>query len=312
MKIIKNLENLKEKYEKVIMSMGKFDGIHIGHQKIIKEVVKRAKLVKGTSLIFTFEEHPLKIVAPNECPPQISSLHKKINLFKNLGIDILVLINFDHKFAQIPCSYFIENILVKKINCKEIYVGEKFSFGKNKEGNINTLKILSEKFNVKVKCIKEVEVNKEDVSSSKIRELIMQGKLELVTKLLNRPYEIYSQVVEGKKRGTQLGFPTANLLASGYVLPPMGVYAVEVNYKEKKFKGICNIGYRPTFEEKDYLIEVHLFNFNLNIYHQFIEVAFIKKIRNEQKFANGMFLKQQLIKDKTMVYNILNKQKFFR
>ncbi|MFH1612577.1 MAG: bifunctional riboflavin kinase/FAD synthetase [bacterium] len=297
MDIIRDLSNFT-KYENIVMTLGKFDGLHIGHQFIIKKVIERAYEIKGHSLVFTFESHPFSLLFPEKNPKQLISLHEKIDKLKKLNIDILVLTEFTKHFSNLTPNEFFEKILIEKINCKEIFIGENFSFGKDKTGNIDILKNLCQKYNVKLNIIKIFDLDNIKVNSTEIRKLITNGKLNLVEKFLERPYSILGKVIKGNGRGKKLGFPTTNLKIHNVVIPPRGVYLCYITYKENYFQGLVNIGFRPTFfENNNFHIEVFIFDFDKDIYHEHLKVSFIKKLRDEIKFSNSEELIIQIKKD---------------
>lgn len=297
MDIIKDFANFR-KYKNVVMTLGKFDGLHIGHQFIIEKVIKRAREINGCSLVFTFESHPFLTLSPKKNPKQLISLHEKIDILKELHIDVLVLTEFTKHFANLTPNEFFEKILIEKINCKELFIGENFSFGKDKTGNIDTLKNLCQKYDVKLNIIKIVDLKHIKISSTKIRKLIIDGNLKLAKKFLGKNYSILGKVIKGSGRGKTLGFPTTNLKIHNVVLPPKGVYLCYITYKENYYQGLVNIGFRPTFfEDNNFQIEVFIFDFDKDIYHEHLKISFIKKLRDEIKFANSEDLIIQIKKD---------------
>lgn len=291
MKVIYGLKQIK-KYRKPVIALGVFDGVHQGHREILEGIVRKARNIKGTSLALTFWPHPQK-------EESLYSLEHRLRLINELGVDICIVINFNQKFAKISAVDFIKDILFKKIHANYIYVGKNFRFGKNAEGNAKILDELSKKYNFKLKIFEVIEIKNKPISSTYIRTLIKKGKLSLAQKLLTRPVSILGTVIKGNLLGRRLGFPTANINPHHEVIPPQGVYAVRVIFNDKKFKGVCYIGTKPTFESgnKKIHIEVHIFNFNKKIYGKYVEIQFVKNIRTDKKFDSLARLAQQIKKD---------------
>jgi riboflavin kinase/FMN adenylyltransferase len=262
-----------------------------------------ARKIHGEALVITFEPHPLKILSPEHCPALLTPFKKKILLIEKTGIEKLLCIEFSLAFAKLSPSEFVRDILVKKVNAKKIIVGYNYRFGKGKSGDVETLKNICKLFNIGVGVMEALTIDHTIVSSSKIRELIGEGKVEKASKLLGGDYPIIGRVVGGSKRGHTLGFPTANLEISDELYPKTGVYAVEVIWKNQLFKGLANVGFNPTFtlmeggERGGFSLEVHLLNFNEVIYGDEIQVNFKKKIRDEIRFDSPSHLIDQIRKD---------------
>ena len=311
MRIIYGIKNLKIK-KPIAATIGIFDGIHRGHKKILGQLKKRAKSIKGKSCVLTFDPHPAKVLHSHKTPPMLISTKHKLNLLAAEGIDITVLINFTKGFADINPTSFVKEMLVKRMNVKELLVGKRFSFGRNKSGNVKRLRKLGERFSFKVHSISPLKEGKKIISSTLIRKLIMSGRLSEAKKLLGRDISILGTVTKGARRGRTLGFPTANLNLHHEAIPPSGVYIVKAKLENKKYRGILNIGFRPTFTpldskhltglsgtggEKEPTTEVHIFGLRKSIYGKDIEVIFLKKIRRERKFKNKEHLLSRINKD---------------
>jgi riboflavin kinase/FMN adenylyltransferase len=300
MRIIHGVKNLKIK-KPIAATIGIFDGIHRGHKRLLGQLKKRAKSIRGKSCVLTFDPHPAKVLRPRKTPPMLISTKHKLNLLAAEGIDIAVLINFTKGFANINPTRFVKEMLVKKTSVKELLVGERFSFGRNKSGNVERLRKLGGRFGFKVHSISPLKAGKKIISSTLIRKLIMSGRLNEAKKLLGRNISILGTVTKGARRGRTLGFPTANLNLHHEAIPPSGVYVVKVRLKNRKYRGILNIGFRPTFSgttcEKEPTAEVHIFGFNKSIYEKDIEVIFLKRIRGERKFKNKDHLLSRINKD---------------
>jgi len=294
---------------KFVVSIGIFDGLHLGHQFIINKTIRRAKKIGAKSLIITFWPNPKEALSKdNLFGGHIMSLDQKKKILESLGLDYVLILKTDKRLVMTDGSRFIEN-LVKKINISELMVGEGFRFGHKRLWGSKHLKDLSQKFNFKLSLIKKVSSKEDTISSSLIRSLVKSGDFSRVSKLLGQDYLFESRVVKGRGVGRKLGFATANLEIKKFVVPSRGVYAVRVFIGRKNYVGALNIGVRPTIRnQKKPLIEVHVIDFNKNILNKKISVSFLKKIRNELKFGSKDLLKQAISKDVALVssrYSIL-------
>jgi len=299
MKVIHGLHKIK-KLKKPVVALGVFDGVHCGHINILKDAARFAHSVNGTSVVLTFDPHPQK-------EDSLTSLAHRLRLIAQQGIDAVAVVNFNTHFKNMRAVDFVRGVLAKKLGAYAVYVGDNFRFGKNAEGNVETLKAFSREYHFKIKVFKCVRVNRHPISSTSIRSLIKQGKLELAGKLLCRPVTVLGSVIRGTKVGRRLGFPTANIDPHHEVMPPQGAYAVRVIMGKKKLLGVCNIGRRPTFYKQGVIhIEVYIFNFNRNIYGKYLEIQFVKKIRNEKKFPSAALLIDQIRKDITFAKNFFS------
>jgi riboflavin kinase/FMN adenylyltransferase len=303
MEIIKGIENLKRPFVTPVVTLGNFDGVHLGHQIIFKRVKEEALKLHGEGIVITFEPHPLKVLASDKFLPLLTPFRKKMMLIEKSGIDVVFCIEFSWAFSEIPPLEFIKNILVEKIKVKKIIIGYNYHFGKGQKGDAQTLKEAGKIFNFEVEVVKPLKVEHTIVSSSKIRALIHKGEVEEASKLLGRNYPIIGKVVEGAKRGHTLGFPTANLEISDELYPKVGVYAVEVVWHQQHFKGLANVGFNPTFSsgqtepEGCFSLEVHILNFHQEIYGEEIQIDFKKRIRDEVRFHSPSDLIRQIQKD---------------
>ena len=301
--IIKGIQNLKRPFRNPVVTLGNFDGVHLGHQRIFKRVKEEASKIRGQGVVITFEPHPLKVLAPERFSPLLTPFRKKMMLIEKSGIEIVLCIEFSLTFSEISPSQFIESILVQKVKVKKVIIGYNYHFGKGQEGDAQTLKEAGKVFDFEVEIVEPLRVGQTIVSSSKIRTLIQRGEVEEASKLLGRDYPIIGKVVEGEKRGQTLGFPTANLEISDELYPKTGVYAVEVIWHQQRFNGLANIGSNPTFptqtgrSEEPFSLEVHILNFNRQIYGKEIEVRFKKRIRDEVRFESPSLLIEQIKKD---------------
>jgi riboflavin kinase/FMN adenylyltransferase len=309
--IIEDINKITKPYKNAVITIGNFDGVHLGHQALFLNLIEKATAINGTSIAMTFEPHPIRVIKKNNHPPLITLYEQKVELIEKAGLDVLICIPFTQEFAAIPAKEFVEDILVKRIGIKAIAVGEDYTFGKNREGNIDLLKTLGSQYGFEVIVIDELHISKaypERISSTRIRELVMAGKVAESPKLLGRYYQIRGRVEIGRDRGGKLlGFPTANINLYDELSPKIGVYAVIVECKGKKFKGVANIGYSPTFDDHIFTVEVHILDFKENIYGQKIRVNFIDRLRDEKKFSNISELSEQIKKDIIKAREILYK-----
>jgi len=283
-----------------VTTIGIFDGVHIGHQKILKSLVEEAKKVGGESVVVTFWPHPRLVLANDTSLKLINSIEEKINLIAELGVDHLIVIPFTREFSDLSAEKFSKEYLADKIGTKILFVGYDHRFGKNKEGSFDYLKDHAHLYGFEVKEIPSQDIDNLSVSSTRIREAIESGDLDTANELLDRVYSLAGIVVKGRQMGRQLGFPTANIAIAleNKILPFLGVYAVRVELHKKAYYGMLNIGIKPTFENLGPTIEVHIFDFQEDIYGESIKISFVKRIRDEQKFASIEDLKQQLVQDK--------------
>ena len=293
MKIYNN-PNLNKKHRNGVIAIGNFDGLHLGHQKVIKEAKQKALKNKVPFGLMTFEPVPVMFFNKKKKDHRINSLNQKKDQLKKLKLDFLIIIKFNKSFSSLTAEQFIKKIIYKKTKCKYLYVSKNFKFGFKRRGNIHTLKKFEKEFNYKNIITKPFKKNKKIISSTFIRKKIRAGKIELINKLLNRNWCVEGKVIKGKKRGHKIGFPTCNMTLSNYVIPKLGVYAVKVNFGNLNKDGIANIGYRPTFKGQSLLLETNIFGINKNLYNKVIGVSFKKFIRPEKKFKNLKHLKQQI------------------
>ncbi len=293
MKIYNNT-NINLKHKKAVVAIGNFDGLHLGHQKVINEAKMVAKKFKLPFGVITFEPMPVMFFKKKIKNHRINSLNQKKNGFKKLKLDFLIIIKFNKKFSSLTAEEFIEKIIYKKINCKYLYISRNFKFGFKRKGNLNTLKSFEKKFGYESVITKPYKKDKKIVSSTMIRNKIASGKINQANKLLGRKWSIEGQVIAGEKRGRKIGFPTCNLKLNNYVIPQLGVYAVKVSGNNFAKKGIANIGFRPTFNSQSLLLETNIFGINKNLYNKVVNVHFKKFIRKEKKFPNIEELKKQI------------------
>ena len=297
-KLYKNF-NINKNHKGSIILIGNFDGVHLGHQKLFKLAQSYKKKYSLKIGVINFDPMPKMFFNQSLKNFRLSSIDQKIDLLDNLGVDFIATKKFDRTFSKTKSINFIKNVLYQKLNAKFIFVSNNFRFGNKREGDVNLLIKNEKKYKYKVVEPKPLSVKQKVVSSTLIRNLLENGFLEKANKLLGRNWSIVGIVQKGRQIGKKIGFPTCNISIKDYVLAKPGVYAVKVLRKNnsKYIKGIANLGYRPTFNQKKILLEVHLFNFSGNLYNKYLSVEFLKFIRKEKKFKNVDQLKTQIQTD---------------
>ncbi len=302
MKVIYSLDQT-EITENSGITLGTFDGLHRGHQKLIKNLVSRCKEQGFKSIVYTFANHPRELTLKN-APKRLINMKKKIEILNNIGIDYLLLLNFDNFQRNIDPEMFVYEILIKKLKMKEMSVGFDCKFGKNASGNTDLLAKLSKKYNFSLSIVEPYIVDNQIVSSTLIRQLIQDGNILKANNLLGRYYSITGNVIKGKQIGRKLGYPTANILIDyNMCLPKGGVYITETIIDSNSYKSVTNVGYNPTFNQKNYNIETHILNFNESLYGNDIDIIFHKRIRDEIKFYTIEQLCTQIDKDINITNN---------
>lgn len=300
--LIFELENIPQN-EGFVITQGTFDGVHLGHQHVLKQVVNIAKEYKKPSLLITFYPHPRLVINPNDSTiKMLSSIEEKAKIILEMGIDYVLVLSFTHEISQYTPEKFVHDILVSKLNVQCMVVGYDHRFGKNRSGGFSELTEFAKKFNFKVKEINASEIDEIAVSSTRIRKAIASGNLKDANELLGKPYRLTGIVVEGQKIGRQLGFPTANLMIDEphKLIPPNGVYLGYAIIQNIKYKIMLNIGVRPTVDGKSQTIEAHIIDFNENIYNQKLTIYLVQFLREELRFNGLEALKIQLQKDESI------------
>ena len=293
MKIYNNT-NINFKHKKAVVAIGNFDGVHLGHQKVLKEAKTKAKKFKLPFGVITFEPIPMMFFNKKIKNHRINSLEQKKRQLKKFKLDFLIIIKFNKKFSSQSAEEFIKKIIFKKTKCKFLYVSKNFKFGFRRKGNIKTLKKFEKTYNFKNIITRPFKKNNKTISSTFIRKKIRLGKIVEINKLLNRNWTVVGKVIKGQRRGHKIGFPTCNLKLNDYVVPKLGVYAVKVQSNNFIKNGIANVGYRPTFNGQNLLLETNIFGINKNLYNKEISISFKKFIRPEKKFRNLKYLKKQI------------------
>ena len=270
----------------IFLAIGVFDGVHLGHQAVISTSTSHAGSADGTPVVITFDPHPLKVLRPRNAPHLLTATQHKIALIRDLGVEHLLVINFDKKFAATPPENFIEQLVIHSRPLREICVGHEWSFGKDRRGNLDLLKKLGAQFDFDVVGIPPVKVNGAVVSSTAIRQAVEKGDFAKAAAMLGRDYTVLGTVKAGDKLGKKLGYPTANLSAHSEQFPPNGVYLVEARIQGVFYHGVVNLGYRPTISsgKSERVLEIYLLDFDRDIYGENVEVRFVRYLRPERKF----------------------------
>ncbi len=310
MKILRRLPSRPPRWRKLVAAIGIFDGVHRGHQAILKRALLRARAIRGTPVAVTFYPHPLAVLAPQLLPQMLLSLRGRLEAFANLGIRAALVIPFNRAFSRLSPESFVECYLGKGLGVREVVVGHDFGFGVGRSGTIETLRELGRRFSFKIHVVPPVRVRGERIASHRIRGLIAQGDLRRASLFLGRPVTVEGEVVRGSGRGKGLGFPTANLKVEAGVLPLRGVYAVLARMGRRAYAGMANVGIRPTFKRIKKLstdgawhqllktsLEVHLFGAKGSLYGRKMVVTFLRRLRAERRFPSAQALVRQLAQD---------------
>ena len=285
--------------ENLCITIGNFDGLHIGHQFVINKLIEEAKKSNLQSAVMSFTPHPREFFSQSKKVFNINTKNEKLNILKSIGIDIYIDFDFNDELANLLAKDFIKKIIIEKLNVEKIIIGSDFKFGKNRTGNLETLRELSKsfKFNLVVIDILSTKETKNKFSSSHIRNMIIEGNFIEVSQMLGRNWSLTGKIIRGDQKARKINFPTANLKPIDKILPKKGVYCVKASIDSKTYKAIANFGYRPTVNGSELLLEAHLFEFNEDIYGKELTVEFLTFIRSEQKFDNFEELTKQIQKD---------------
>jgi len=281
-----------------VLTLGVFDGLHLGHQLIMQTVVERARAAGTVPTVITFEPHPRAVLHPESAPPLLQTFDQKIEALGTLGIEQTIVIHFDERFARVRAEDFLKDTVSDRLQAKEVYLGRGFAFGHNREGNIDLLRRVSHHLGFLADEVTEVRLRGQRISSSRIRELLLQGRVNLARRMLGRPYGVEGRVIRGAERGQQLGFPTANLHPQNRVIPRRGVYVTATLIDGQWRQSVTNIGVRPTFEGDDTTaVETFVMDWSGDLYGDVIRVRFLRRLRDEKRFNSVDELRGQILRD---------------
>ncbi|NVK54645.1 MAG: bifunctional riboflavin kinase/FAD synthetase [Alteromonadaceae bacterium] len=305
MELIRGLNNLKAHHQGCVLTIGKFDGVHLGHQAVLDSVIKQARRLSLPATVMVFEPHPEEVFTPDSAPARISPLAEKYQLLKAQGVDRLLCVRFNAAFAAQSADIFIEQLLVQKLGVKFLVVGDDFRFGKGRKGDFNRLQQAGEKYGFELVSTQSYRMQDCRISSTAVREALADGNFSLAHTMLGREFFISGRVIHGEKKGRTIGFPTANVLLNRCQTPITGVFAVKLNIAGSQYAGVANIGSRPTVNGQRKQLEVHIFDFEGSLYGQRIQVMPVAKIRDEKRFDGLDALRQQIARDVEQAQQVL-------
>lgn len=305
MELVRGTAALTRKLVRPVLTIGNFDGVHLGHRAILDTVISRAQALRGEAVLYTFDPHPRKVLQPGHAPDLLATMEQKIELLEEIGLDVLIVEPFDLVFARTSPEEFVRDHVHSRIAPVEVYVGYDFHFGRDREGSMRLLTETGPRLGFSVTIIPEVTVGGRDVNSTRIRELLRAGDVEEAAHLLGRAFSVRGPVVQGMRRGRALGFPTANLAPENEIMPAPGVYVCELRLLDEGdptrgriLPAVTNVGHRPTFEERGELVaEAHLLDFTGDLYGREAELSFLAQLRGEQKFDGPDALREQIARD---------------
>lgn len=308
MKIYPDVQSVRDTFPNLVLTIGSFDGVHRGHQAILARVLELARASNGLAAVMTMEPHPREVFSPDRAPNLLTSAEKKLTLFESLGMDIAFVLRFTHEIADLNRQSFVEDILLAKCGARSLVVGHDFCFGKNAEGNFVYLQGVAPQYGFTVEQIPPLRIAGERVSSTLVRERLLQGDLDRVAELLGRRYVLAGEIVTGRGMGKKLGFPTANIKPHHSAVPAQGVYVAEVILDGARYAAAVNIGIAPTIRHEDLTVEAFILDFERDIVGASIEVVFHKRLRSEKKFPSYDALVEQIDQDvqQTRAYFALN------
>ncbi|MEN8216047.1 MAG: bifunctional riboflavin kinase/FAD synthetase [Pseudomonadota bacterium] len=296
MELIRNLSQLRPRHQGCVATIGNFDGVHLGHQAVLQQLTAKAKKLQLPTLVIIFEPQPMEFFAPDKAPARLTRLREKLIVMRRYGVDRVLCLHFNASFAALSAEAFIQQIL--GLGIRHLVIGDDFRFGQKRQGDFATLQQVGKQYGFTIESQHTFILGNQRVSSTRVRQALMQGDLDAARELLDRPYTMCGRVRYGQQMGRTIGFPTANIFLHRQVSPLNGVFAVTLHgVTEKPLAGVANLGTRPTINGSQLLLEVHLFDFQRTIYGHYVEVEFVRKLRDEQRFASIEALKQQIEKD---------------
>jgi riboflavin kinase / FMN adenylyltransferase len=283
------------------VTVGSFDGVHLGHQAVLREIARRAEAAGRVSVLVTFEPHPLEVVNPQAAPPLLTTDPERREMLAQLPLDYVLLVRFDRRLASLAPEEFVDQVLLDRCQMRELVIGHDHGFGRGRSGDVETLRRLGALRGFDVDVVEVVDVGEQHVSSSRIRRAVAGGDLATAARMLGRPYQVSGRVVEGERRGRLIGVPTINLadIPPQKLLPPDGVYAVRVEWRGGRAEGMMNQGPKPTFQDGRRSLEAHLFDFDGNLYGEWVRIEWVERLRDVERFPSVEALKQQLDRDRT-------------
>jgi riboflavin kinase/FMN adenylyltransferase len=307
MQVIRGFHNLRKEHRGCVATIGNFDGAHLGHQAVFKHLLREGEQLGVPATVISFEPHPLEFFCPQAAPARLTRLREKLSVLEDAGIERVMLLEFGAKLAAMTADDFVQQALIEGLGIRYLLVGDDFRFGQGRAGDIKLLREAGQRHGFGVDSMDTVVVDEERISSTRVREALARGDLELARRCLGRPYRICGRVVYGDQRGRSIGFPTANIGLHRKASPLHGVFAVEVHgLGEQPVPGVANIGNQPTVDgDRRYLLEVHLFGFDQEIYGRHLEVEFIKRLRDEKRFDSFEQLRRQIERDAHAARKIL-------
>ncbi len=297
MQVIRDLDKLCEPPLRTVLTIGNFDGVHLGHRGIFRHVVDKANEMKGTAAVVTFEPHPLCLLAPDKAPLRLNTPAEKVRLLAASCIDLLVVLEFTQQLAEMPAEAFVREILVSKLGVHHLIVGYDYAFGRNRQGDTNFLDAQAKLHNFTLEVLAPIRAEQQAHSSTVIRQCLREGRVADAIKILGRNFTLDGEVVHGDGRGRKLGFPTANLITQKEILPRDGVYAVKVKWRDDDYDGVINIGKRPTFVDSAITLEIHLLDFQDDLYGERLRIYFVERLRDEQRFPSVGALQEAVVAD---------------
>ena len=290
-----------------VLALGNFDGLHRGHQKILDRVKRGAAEHGGAAMAMTFDPHPPRIVRPDKAPPLLMTKAQRLDALHRAGIQCVAVVRFTRELSQWDPETFVRTVLVEWLRVSEVWVGANFLFGHDRSGNFTSLRMLGQRFGFRADKIDPVRYKDFVVSSTRVRRLVAEGRLDEAGALLGHPYYIDGTIVEGRHRGREIGFPTANLQTDNELIPPHGVYATTMTIDGVVHAGITNVGVRPTFGEKELTVETHLLNHTADLYGRSVRLGFVQRIRDERQFPDVDALREQIAADRRVADRLFSR-----
>ena len=307
MQLVRGLHNLRAEHRGCVATIGNFDGVHLGHQSVFRHLLEKGEELSLPTTVVTFEPQPREFFQADSAPARLTRLREKLQAIQDVGVERVVVLEFNRRLAAMPAEQFVEQLLVEGLGARFLSVGDDFRFGNRRQGDFQLLQRMGERHGFEVENMNTYKLDADRVSSTRIRELLTDGDFAAATQCLGRPYRICGRIAHGNKRGRSIGFPTLNVNLHRRVSPLQGVYAVQVEGLEAQpVPGVANIGVRPTVEgDPRYLLEVHLFGFDRSVYGEHVSVEFIRKLRDERRFEDFEALRRQILLDADAAREIL-------